>query len=109
MEFSKVIAIINPDRLEAVEEVLRAMSIPGMNVSQVRGYGNYKNFYTSDWLTTHSRIEVFVMKEDAEKVADAIMTAAHTGLVSDGFVSISPIESLYHISTKQKCSSKTCV
>ena len=60
MDFRKVTAIIRPDSLEKVEKELQALSIPGVSVTKVKGYGEYANFYAPDWMLTHVRVEVFI-------------------------------------------------
>jgi nitrogen regulatory protein P-II 1 len=108
MEFRKVTAIIRPDRLEMVEKALRSLAVPGVSVSKAKGYGEYADFYTPDWMLTHARVEVFIGQHRAEEVAEAIMNAAHTGLAGDGIVTVSPVESVYHIRTREKCSRDVC-
>ena len=108
MEFSKVTAFIWPDQVNKVEKALHAINVPGMSISQVKGYGEYADLYTTDWMVTHARIEVIVGADQAENVAEAIMSAAYTGSPGDGVISISPVESVYHIRTKKKCSKKPC-
>ena len=108
MEFSRVIAIIRPEVINKVVEKLHSIEVPGINTTQVKAYDDYVNYYTEDWMVTHTRVEVLVAEMDAEEVAEAIMSAAHTGLEGDGIVSISPVSALYHIRTKEKCSSKPC-
>ncbi len=108
MNFRKVTAIFRPDRLEAVEESLRNLDIPGVSVTKVKGFGEYANFYQTDLLSTHVRIEVFISKMKADEVAEAIMEAAHTGIDGDGIVAVLPVESVYHIRTKKKCEIEVC-
>ena len=108
MKFSKVTAIIQPDILNKVEQKLHSINVPGMSISQVKGYGEYADFYTNDWMITHTRVEVIVEAQQAESVAEAIMSAAHTGCDGDGIISISPIESVYHIRSRKKCETKPC-
>ena len=108
MDFRKVTAIIRPDSLEKVEKALQALSIPGVSVTKVKGYGEYANFYAPDWMLTHARVEVFVGQHRAEEVAKAIMDAAHTGIEGDGIVAVLPVESVYHIRTREKCKHDVC-
>ncbi len=108
MRFRKVTAIFRPDRLEAVEDRLRSLDVPGVSVTKVKGYGEYANFYQPDWLSTHVRIEVFTSEDKAEEIAEAIMEAAHTGIDGDGIVAVMPVESVYHIRTKKKCEYDVC-
>lgn len=48
MDFRKVNAIIRSDALEKVEQRLHELGVPGISVTRVKGYGEYKNFYTND-------------------------------------------------------------
>ncbi|HED17455.1 MAG TPA: P-II family nitrogen regulator [Gammaproteobacteria bacterium] len=106
MSFKKITAIIRPDLLNKAEKVLKELGVPGVSVSQVKGYGEYADFYAKDWMVTHARIEVIIDTARAEEIAQAIMDAAHTGLEGDGIVSIVPVEKLYHIRTKAVCDEK---
>ena len=108
MEFRKVTAIIQPHTLEKVEKSLRALHVPGVSVTKVKGFGEYADFYTSDWMVSHVRVEVFIGEGRAEEIACAIMDAAHTGMEGDGIVAILPVEAVYHIRTKQKCKHDVC-
>ncbi len=108
MSFKKITAIIRTSVLSAVEEALKDVGVPGVSVSQIKGYGEYSDFYAKDWMVTNSRVEVFIDTECAEAVAQAIMDAAHTGLEGDGIVVITPVEKIYHIRTKEACTKKPC-
>jgi len=108
MSFKKITAIVRTNLLETVEEALKKPGVPGASVSQIKGYGEYSDFYAKDWMVTNSRIEVFIDTECAEAVAQAIMNAAHTGQEGDGIVIITPVEQIYHIRTKQACTQKPC-
>lgn len=108
MGFRKITAIIQHDSLEKVEKALQELHVPGVSVSRVKGYGEYANFYAQDWMLTHTRVEVFIGEERAKEIAEAIMDAAHTGLDGDGIVAVMPVESVYHIRTRQKCETDVC-
>ena len=108
MRFRKITAIINPYNLEAVEEKLIELDVPGATVSKVKGYGEYANFFAPDWLVNYVKIEVFIGKHRAEEIAEAIMEVAHSGAKGDGIVTVIPVETVYHIRTKQKCEHDVC-
>ncbi|MGD2073389.1 MAG: P-II family nitrogen regulator [Gammaproteobacteria bacterium] len=108
MEFRKVTAIIRPDSLEPVERALQALSVPGVSVTRGKGYGEYADFYTPDWMLTHVRVDVFVGQHRADEVARAIMDAAHTGLEGDGIIAVMPVEAVYYIRTREKCKHDVC-
>lgn len=100
MEYRKITAIIENQRLEAVERRLEEGGVKGVSVTKVKGYGDYRNFYTRDWMTSHSRIEIFTDAARADGIARAIVDAAHTGQPGDGIVAVLPVERVYRIRTK---------
>ncbi|HIP69040.1 MAG TPA: P-II family nitrogen regulator [Chromatiales bacterium] len=108
MEFRKVTAIIRPERLQAVEDILRKLNVGGVSVVKVKGFGEYANFFKSDWMCTHIQVEVFTGKTHVDEIAASIMEAAHTGIEGDGIVAVLPVESVYHIRTLEKCEKQPC-
>ena len=106
--FRKVIAIFQPEVLEKVETELQKLNVPGVSVTRAKGYGEYANFYKSDWMLTHVRIEIFIGKDRADEIAGAIMRAAHTRMEGDGIVAIQPVESVFHTRTMEKCNYEVC-
>lgn len=108
MDFRKITAIFQPDKLEDVESKLLELGVPGVSVTKMKGYGEYKNFYTNDHMMTHVKVEIFIGVDRAKEIAEAIMEVAHTGIEGDGIVAILPVETVYHIRTKQECSGEPC-
>ena len=103
MEFRKINAIIRSSVLEKVERRLQQIGIKGITVSRVKGYGEYANFFTRDWLTTKARIEIFAARDDVDSIVGAITESAHTGFAGDGFVAVLPLESIFLIRTQTRC------
>ncbi len=101
MNLKKVNAIIRCEALEKVERKLQDMGVRGVTVSQVKGFGEYANTYTRNWLVTHARIEIFTEEIQADAIAEAIIEAAHTGVSGDGMVAILPVDKLLRIRTKR--------
>ncbi|HED33163.1 MAG TPA: P-II family nitrogen regulator [Gammaproteobacteria bacterium] len=108
MSFKKITAIIRPNLLSKIEDALKDAGVPGVSVSEVKGYGEYANLYAKDGMVAAIRVEAFIDTECAEAVAQAIMQAAHTGLEGDGIVAITPVEKIYHVRTKQACIKNPC-
>ncbi len=102
MELKKIVAMIRNTVLEKVEARLIDMRVRGITVTKVKGYGEYANFFSPDWLVTHSRIEIFTDEARAGEIAAAIMEVAHTGMEGDGIVAIIPVQKLYRIRTKSE-------
>ena len=97
MKYRKINAIINVNSLEAVEEALKRIETIQVAITRVKGYGDYKNFYSPEWISTHARVEVFAHSTQAEQVVEAIMQAAYLGLNSDGMIAVLPVEEIYRI------------
>lgn len=97
MNFRKVTAIFPDVLLEKVEKRLAEMGVPGITLTKVKGYGEYCDYYKKDWMSTHTRLEIFTQAEHAEAIANSIMEAAHMGKLSEGIVAVVPVEKLMHI------------
>jgi len=102
----KIEAIIQPFRLEPVKEAMHAISVKGMTVTEVKGFGTQKGLrevyrgmeYQVDFLPK-VKIEVVVGDDMVEKAIDAIRRAAQTGRIGDGKIFVSTIEEAIRIRT----------
>ncbi|MBI4291863.1 MAG: P-II family nitrogen regulator [Betaproteobacteria bacterium] len=97
-----IVAIIRADKLDDVEEKLKPMCVERFNVSKVRGYGEYRNFFSRDWVSEEVRIEIFTRQHKVDAVTTAIMEAAHTGIPRDGVVAVVPIDKLYLVRSRSE-------
>ena len=102
MELRKVVAIIRSRFLGDVEERLKKIGVKGLTVTRVKGYGEDKAILAQDWLGTHARIEIYIEKSKAEKIAKVVMEVAHTGGAGDGIVCIIPVEKIFRVRTKSE-------
>jgi nitrogen regulatory protein P-II 2 len=101
-----VIAIVKPFKLEDVRDALMALGVQGLTVTEVKGYGRQKGHteiyrgaeYAVNFLPK-IRIEVAVSSDRAEKVVEAITSAAKTGQIGDGKIFVTPIEHAVRIRT----------
>ena len=101
-----ITAIIKPFKLDDVKEVLRGLAVQGMTVSEAQGFGRQRGHtevyrcteYTVDFVPK-VRVEVLVDDFDAERVLDAIVSAARTDKIGDGKAWVQPIESVVRIRT----------
>ena len=101
-----VIAIIKPFKLEDVRDALSAIGVRGMTVSEVKGYGRQKGHteiyrgaeYAVNFLPK-VRVEIAIPEAEAERVVEAISTAAKTGQIGDGKIFVQPIERAVRIRT----------
>lgn len=95
--FCKITAIIRCEVLEKVEQRLQELGVHGYSVMQVKGCGEYTDFYSRDSMTMHARIEIFISAHRAEDITQAIMDAAHSGVEGDGIVAVLPVNKVYRI------------
>lgn len=102
MDIRLVIAIIRSEKLEEVEARLQDIGVERVNVSKVKGYGEYHDFFARDWMVEEVRIEIFTRKDEAETITAAILDAAHTGVPSDGVVAIVPVEKFFLVRTRSE-------
>ena len=101
-----VIAIIKPFKLEEVRDALTAIGVHGMTITEVKGYGRQKGHteiyrgaeYAVNFLPK-IRIEVAVATDAADRVVEAIGTAAKTGQIGDGKVFVTSIDQAIRIRT----------
>ncbi|HID48782.1 MAG TPA: P-II family nitrogen regulator, partial [Chromatiales bacterium] len=103
MEFAKVIAIIRPEVCSKVEEKLKEIGVSGVSITNIKGWGEYVDFYREDWLVDHVQLEIYCTSEKAGELAEQLMEAAHTGLEGDGIVAVVPVQAVYHIRTRTRC------
>jgi len=102
MEIKLIIAIIRHDRLEAVEETLKSIGVERFNTTKVKGYGEYRNFFTTDWMGEEVKIEMFTRQHKVESITSALMEAAHTGVAGDGVVAVLPVEKFFLVRTRSE-------
>ena len=101
-----VIAVIKPFKLEEVRDALTAIGVHGMTVTEVKGYGRQKGHmeiyrgaeYAVNFLPK-VRVEIAVASEMADRVVEAISSAAKTGQIGDGKIFVAPIEAAMRIRT----------
>ncbi|QNN21797.1 P-II family nitrogen regulator [Planctomycetales bacterium ZRK34] len=102
MTLVKIVAIVRNDQLQSVEARLIEQGIPGITVSTVKGFGEYTNFFTHDWMAPHARIEIFTGANDSDRIIRTIQQAAHTGSPGDGLIAILPVDKLIKIRSGQE-------
>jgi len=106
---TKIEAIVQPSKFEAVKEELREIGVDGMTVTDVRGHGRQKGHtevyrgreYTVD-LVPKVKIEMVVPDNMVEKVVNAIVSSAKTGKIGDGKIFISRIDEAVRIRNDER-------
>jgi nitrogen regulatory protein P-II 2 len=101
-----VIAIIQPHRLDAVRDALSAVSIHGLTVTEVKGYGRQKGHteiyrgaeYEIKYIPK-LKLELAVDSADTERAVEAIQSGAQTGRIGDGKIFVLDLKSAMRIRT----------
>jgi nitrogen regulatory protein P-II 2 len=101
-----VMAIIKPFKLDEVREALTSLGVEGLTVTEVKGFGRQKGHteiyrgaeYAVSFLPK-LKIEVAVKGDLADRVVEAIQTAAKTGQIGDGKIFVYDISKVVRIRT----------
>ncbi len=105
----KIEAIIQPFKLEPVKEALHAISVKGMTVTEVKGFGVQKGIrevyrgleYQVDFLPK-VKMEVVTSDDKVGKVVETIISHARTGRIGDGKIFVYPVAEVIRIRTGEK-------
>jgi nitrogen regulatory protein P-II 1 len=88
---TKIEAIIQTSKLDAVKDALHEIGVEGMTVLEVRGHGRQKGhteFYRGREYTVELipklKLEIVVPDGIVEKAVQAIVVSARTGQIGDG-------------------------
>jgi nitrogen regulatory protein P-II 1 len=106
---TKVEAIIQPSKLDAVKEVLTELGIDGLTISEVRGHGRQKghtemyrgNEYSVD-LLPKIKIESVMDDKLVDAAIQAILQTAATGKIGDGKIFLSKVEEAIRIRNHER-------
>lgn len=106
---TKVEAIIQTSKLDAVKESLHEIGVEGMTVLEARGHGRQKGHtefyrgreYTVD-LIPKIKIEMVLRDDLVDKAVQAIISAARTGKIGDGKIFISRVDDAIRIRNDER-------
>jgi nitrogen regulatory protein P-II 1 len=106
---TKIEAIIQPGRFEAVKEMLTDLGIGGMTISDVRGHGRQKGHtesyrgreYTVD-LLPKVKLEMVLPDTLVDSAVNAILKAASTGKIGDGKIFLYKVEETIRIRNQER-------
>lgn len=103
-------AIIRPSKLLAVtEELQKIESLPGVTVSEIKGFGKNraknakdKIVYEMVDLIPRIKLEVVVNNEMADEVINVVQKVAYTGNTGDGKIFVINVEDVVKIRTNER-------
>ena len=99
-------AIIKPFKLDEVHEALIEVGVPGITISETRGFGRQKGHtelyrgaeYVVDFLPK-IKIELAVPDNMVETVIETICKSAYTGKIGDGKIFVYNLEQVIRVRT----------
>lgn len=104
-----IVAVIRPERLNAVLEALYRAEVRGLTVSKVQGHGgevehveNYRGTTVKVDLQQKVRLEIGVSEPFVQATITAIVEGARTGQVGDGKIFVLPVEKVVRIRTGEE-------
>ena len=106
---TKLEAVIQPGRFDAVKDILTEIGIGGMTVSDVRGHGRQKGHtesyrgreYSID-LLPKIKIEMVLAENQVDAAIDAILKTASAGKIGDGKIFLSKVEEVIRIRNQER-------
>jgi nitrogen regulatory protein P-II 1 len=106
---TKVEAVIQTSRLDAVKDALHEIGVEGMTVLEARGHGRQKGHtefyrgreYTVD-LIPKIKLELVLADDMVEKAVQAIVTSARTGKIGDGKIFLTKVDDAIRIRNDER-------
>jgi nitrogen regulatory protein P-II 1 len=106
---TKLEAVIQPAKFEAVKDALIEIGVEGMTVTEVRGHGRQKGHtefyrgreYTVD-LLPKVKLEMVLADEIVDRAIQAITNAARTGKIGDGKIFLARVDDAIRIRNDER-------
>ena len=106
---TKIEAIIQTSKLDAVKNALHEIGVEGMTVVEVRGHGRQKGHtevyrgreYTVD-LIPKIKIEMVVTDAMVDQITKTIVSSAQTGKIGDGKIFLSRVDEAIRIRNDER-------
>ena len=106
---TKIEAIVQPNRFDAVKQALIDIGVEGMTISEVRGHGRQKGHkesyrggeYSVD-LLPKVKLELVLQDNLVQTAVDAIINTAATGKIGDGKIFLYKVEEAIRIRNQER-------
>jgi len=106
---TKLEAMIQPSKLDAVKSALLEIGIEGLTVLEARGHGRQKGHtefyrgreYTVD-LLPKIKLEIVLRDEVVEQAVAAVIKAAQTGKIGDGKIFLTRVDEAIRIRNEER-------
>lgn len=97
MSYSKVVMILNVTDYELISDTLKKLSIPGISISMVHGFGDYVNEYNDNNLSKSMKIEIYTSAKQAQEIAPILSKLTNDLTEGGGVVVIEPVLTLLNV------------
>ena len=104
-----ITAIVKPFKLDEAKDALKAIGLPGLTVTEVRGFGRqgghtetYRGAEYKIDFVPKVKIEVVVDDDVVDQTVATIKDAAATGKIGDGKIWVTSVERLVRIRTGEE-------
>lgn len=106
---TKIEAVIQNSKLDAVKSALQEIGVEGMTVLEVRGHGRQKGHtevyrgreYSVD-LIPKTKLELVLADTMVDKAVQAILGAARTGKIGDGKIFLTRVDEAIRIRNDER-------
>ena len=98
----KIECIIQNKKLTDLEQALRVAGVPGMTVSEVKGFGNEQTRPDSYLFLPKTKVEIYCSDEVLDHLIDSICNVCQTGQLGDGKIAVFDVEDVIRIRTRQR-------
>jgi len=95
----KIVAIVRPNKFEAVKKALIEAGYIGMTIKGVKGHGRQmgitERYRGTEYLVSllpKTEINMVVKEENVDNIIQTIISAARTGTIGDGKIFVFPVE-----------------
>ncbi len=104
-----ITAVLKPHKLEDVRAALESFGVTGMTITEASGYGR-QNGHTEVYrgaeydvsLMPKVRLDVVVEDDEASDVTEVIVMSAQTGVIGDGKVWVTSVETVVRVRTGER-------
>jgi len=109
-DMKEIKAIIRPFKLlEVTEELQKIEGLPGVTVSEIKGFGKGRAKDSKDKIVYEMvefmpriKLEVVVVDEMVDEVVNVIQKYSHTGNIGDGKIFVINVEETVKIRTNER-------
>jgi nitrogen regulatory protein P-II 1 len=95
----KIECYMQPYNLDMVAEALAAEGVPGMSVTEVRGFGVQKGFTRGEQVEAHEfrfhpkmKVEMVVLEDDVGRITGALVAALKSNQIGEGKIFVTPVD-----------------